>query len=436
MAPADQEVVTAAISRLKRELLAECLLSQTEKKNLEKKPGADKRGMTHLDDPAAGKPVVEQDKDKRVALAIEQVEKNLTDKKAKVSGNLARQFKHGLGEETLIGLALVKAGVSPNHPLIAQIWDDLLKDRCNQTYGAGIGLMLVEAMLHPSSGDAWTQVVIDKRKVTMWVNRVANELAATGHNGGWTYTGKSYRDHDHSNTQYAALGLKAAKLCGWEAKDASQLTHWNSLMEHFLDAQEQKGPQVKLSVQTDKAGNGGVDYTSEAWKKTAGEEHVYEATTSARGWDYKTDDRTSQSPPSATLNMTIAGLTAIILARSELSTPATDKAKDAKRKANNAKADQAICDGMAWVQSHWPQNIIDGYGLYGIERLGVLGNLTMIGGRNWYRELAPMLATKVMAKDTVATGMSSASCERAFYLLFLVRGTSSSYAGSPAQADP
>ena len=44
-----------------------------------------------------------------------------------------------------------------------------------------------------------------------------------------------------------------------------------------------------------------------------------------------------------------------------------------------------------------------------------------------------MLADKVMTVDTVGSGMTSAACEKAFYLLFLVRGTSSSYAGSTSR---
>ncbi len=424
LTPADQATVAAAIGRLKRELLAECLLSPAAKKGLEKKPAvADKRRMPRKDEAA-----VEPDKDKRLAMALELAEKNLADKKDKLPTNLAKQFRHGLGEEALIGLALVKAGISPNHPLMLQIWDDLQKDRCNQTYLAGVGLMLVEAMLHPPSGDAWTLAINDKPKITQWVNRVANELAAAGHSGGWSYGGKAYRDHDHSNTQYAALGLKAAKLCGWDSKGSAPVTAWNPLLEHFMKAQEKKGPEVKLSVQTEKTGTGGVDYSTDTWKKIAGQDYVYEASAQARGWDYKTDERSQSGPPSASLNMTIAGLTAIILARSELNSPATDKSKDTKRKANDPNVDRAICDGMAWVQAHWPQKIIDGYGLYGIERLGVLGNLAMIGGHHWYRELAPLLADKVMTVETLSTGLSSAACEKAFYLLFLVRGTSSSYA--------
>ena len=429
LSAADQAVVTAAIGRLKLELLAECLLPQTVKKGLEK---ADKRRTSRKD-----QPTLDPDKDKKLALAIELAEKNLADKKGRLPANLAKQFRHGLGEETLIGLALVKAGVSPNHPLMQQIWEDLLKDRCDQTYGAGVGLMLVEAMLHAPSGEVWPMVAADKPKVTQWVNRVANELAAAGHRGGWSYTGKAYRDHDHSNTQYAALGLKAAKLCGWDAKGSAPATVWAPILEHFLKAQEKTGPDVKLRVQTEKSGTSGVDYTSDAWKKTAGQDYGYEASAQARGWDYKTDERSLSGPPGASLNMTIAGLTAVILARSELGSSDKDKSRAVKDKLSDPNVERAICDGMGWVQEHWPQKLIDGYGLYGIERLGVLGNLAMIGGHNWYQELAPKLAAQVMSAETVGPGRSSATCERAFYLLFLVRGTSSSYAGSTApQAAP
>lgn len=442
--PEEQTRIFAAIERLKRDLLAECLLSAAEKKSLArgKMPATDDRdGPSSKDAPAAP-----ADKDAMLARALERAEKALSDKKRAIPFNLTKQFQFGLGEEALIGLALVKAGVSPNHALIQRIWDDLQRNPPQTTYLAGVGLMLVEAMLHPPSGEAWPPVSnkkndAEREKVGQWVNRVANSLMDAGHDGGWSYGLRSTsaeRSHDHSNTQYAALGLKAARLSGWQPKPAAALTAWRSLMDHFLKAQTAKGPDVNLVVQTADEGTGGLDLTSQGWSKVTGQHNVYEAPAQARGWDYANDyaERTKSD-----LNMTIAGLTAIILARSELATPAEPASTESKSGASESRrkgkdapvdpaaVDRAIRDGMAWVQNEWPKELIDGYGLYGIERLGVLGNLTMIGGHRWYRELAPKVAARVMSpKPIKATGLSSTHCERAFYLLFLVRGTSSAYA--------
>ena len=64
----------------------------------------------------------------------------------------------------------------------------------------------------------------------------------------------------------------------------------------------------------------------------------------------------------------------------------------------------------------------------------MLGNLAKIGGHDWYGELAPKLATKVMSGGNIVTNrLSTIRSQKAFYLLFLVRGTSSAYAGATAQ---
>jgi len=46
------------------------------------------------------------------------------------------------------------------------------------------------------------------------------------------------------------------------------------------------------------------------------------------------------------------------------------------------------------------------------------------GGHDWYGELAPKLATKVMSGGNIVTyGLSTIRSQKAIYLLFLVRGT-------------
>ena len=428
LTPADQAVIAAAIGRLKRDLLAECMLTAAERKALG--PGRKAAAGDDHKAPAPDQAALLLEADKRLTIAL-----GLAEKKGKVPANLAKRLTWGMGEETLIGLALVKAGVSPNHPLIEQIWDDLRKGERAQdetkrgifTYKAGLGLMLVEAMEHSPSGDTWPPIT-DNKKVSQWVNRVAGELMAAGYHGGWGYGPVGGTYHDHSNTQYAALGLKAARLSGWKPDATASFNVWDAVRNHFLKGQAKTGPNVNLLVQLETQGMGGVDYTSEAWKKSPGQDHAYEAAAQARGWAYRCDK--SYRPD---FNMTIAGLTAMILARSELGAAVENEAKEAKRKADAASADLAIRDAMAWVQGNWG-GALDGYGLYGIERLGVLGNLAKIGGHDWYGELAPKLAAKVMSGENIVTnGLSTVRTQKAFYLLFLVRGTSSAYAGAAAQ---
>ena len=433
LTPGDQALVDQAIARLKRDLLLECLLPPREKTRLglAKESATQQKDKTPPDNPAAAKP----DEDKQLTLALEAAEKDLLKTKGRLPVDLTIQCG-GMGSESLVGLALVKAGVSPNHPLLQQIWNDIQKTPSEAIYAMGVELMLVEAMRN-SPVEGWPQITGKHKKepefekVTRWVNRVAEDLMDSGSRGVWGYSLKERKYHDHSVTQYAVLGLKAARIAGWQAQSSADRRVWEAVLEHFPKAQEQVGPNVMLSVLTDAQGVGGVDYTSQGWKKSAGLDYGYESNGQARGWGYTNDNLPGSKQPAAGqsasyLNMTIAGLTAMILARSEL-----DASPDPKsRKPDKSLADsaEAIRDGMAWVQSNWQADVIDGYGLYGIERLGVLGNLTTIGGHDWYRELAPKAAARIMAGKGLKGQWGGPTCDKAFYLLFLVRGTSSSYA--------
>jgi hypothetical protein len=418
---AEQATIDEAILRIKEDLLATCLLSPLDQNRLlsKKLTLAEQRKLGAQDD----------DPRRRLHQAIEEAEK-----KGTAPPFRPKNFQYGHGEETLVGLALIKAGVSPDHPLIRRIWSDLQRpdlppdSGAGTTYRDGVGLMFVEAMIHSPGWEPG-----EDAKVQAWVRRVAEKLvAAGGERGRWGYgAGGSY--FDNSNTQYATLGLKAARLCGWKPDPTRGSMLWQAVLDHFLRAQEKDGPPVQVKVQTGKADQSGVDYASSVWEKSLDSDYDYQATAMARGWSYVVSYDQVLKPGriinagavsgGASLNMTIAGLTAIILARSEMGS---------LRKEDEARTDQAIRDAMAWVQEHWTGGA-DGYGLYGIERLGVLGNLAKIGGHDWYRELAPGLATWALA-DNIGPAAYGQCAERAFWLLFLSRGTSSAYA-SPVSDD-
>jgi hypothetical protein len=165
------------------------------------------------------------------------------------------------------------------------------------------------------------------------VNQVATDLAKTGVSGRWGYQKASSSQFDHSNTQYAVLGLKAARLCGWKRAPSVDSGVWRAVLTHFLIAQQIKGTNVQLRVRTERSGSGGIDYSAPGWEKSPGEEHDYVASAQARGWSYR------NRGDSASFNMTIAGLTAVIVARSELG---------GLPEQQQEQADRAVGDGMAW----------------------------------------------------------------------------------------
>ena len=115
--------------------------------------------------------------------------------------------------------------------------------------------------------------------------------------------------------------------------------------------------------------------------------------------------------------MSAAGLTALLVAKSELELKPGEK----------ALVDQGIRDGLAWFQANWSLPC-EGYLLYGVERLGVLGNLHSLGDHSWYPEGAEVLVDAQAGDGRWSGSRYGPGVETAFGLLFLCRGTRSAYA--------
>ena len=369
-------------------------------------------------------------------------------------------FQHGGAEEALIGLALVQSGSTPQDPLVQHIWNDLQgisKGRYRDTYPSyntyslAVQLMFGDAMMHAPVGKPWPPP--DQRdEVLAWMTKLAENLAAGCHGGTWTYacpmnytapTGdpkKPYKveggektlgldgpallaaiavkdgSYDHSNTQYGILGLKAAQLCGVKLKTE---LHWDQILQHFITTQWKDGPKLKLKVEFQARKKPAASSKEKSPEK--GWEEVFTAgkvdeNARARGWMYQ--------PPSnggPCISMTAAGLTALLIARSEVGRLKT---------AEQDLVDEAIRDGVAWFQQNWNMPV-NGYDMYGMERMAVLGSLQSIGKHAWYEELATELV-----KTQVADGSWDAAkafppygpkANTALSLLVLCRGTREAY---------
>ncbi|GEM_PF-3063365 len=378
---------------------------------------------------------------------------------------------NGNAEESMVGLALLQSGTPPSHPMMERIWSDLEEERpCDTTYALAVRLIFAEAMMHAPCGEAWPSKE-RKEKVMACVHRWSETLASGCHGGAWSYTcgrygigetsGKRYsvsggeiplprdarigsdvlkkvalaaKSHDYSNTQYAILGLKAASLCGVRPWNADEF--WRLILEQFLTGQELDGERVVLKISSEGAGRAGVDLRAEGWEevKTSGERS---RNARARGWNYsnlnltdRLDRRLRGNYGSAT--MSAAGLTALLVGRSEISNLQPEEC---------LLVDAGIHDGLAWFQKNWPLSRdvpanthqrgvnlsdCDGYLLYGLERLGVLGNLKTIGGNPWYEQGAAALLESQCA-DGFWQGNYGGRLETAFDLLFLCRGTRAAF---------
>lgn len=391
---------------------------------------------------------------------------------------LYEALRFSLGEEALIGLALVQAGASPYDPVVQRIWKDQYSQPIPTTqyviYTLALQLMLVDAMMHAPCGEGWPErgpkdpkdkdkkkdakaakevqgPPIRKDEVMAWLQKRVDALAGTPHGGCWGYflpaaatTSKGYTvsggpeigsdallkmvtvaNGDYSNTQYAVLGLKAAALCGVTPKDSDLM--WRQVVQQFLTGQEADGRGVTLILEAEAHKKGKEPgFLQKGWEEveTGGQSKKRKA--KVRGWGYS---RIPPAPPPAKpgvvqgvvaprATMTAAGLTALLVGRSELKL--TPKETE--------KVDEGVRDGLAWMQENWTQILArDGYMAYGLERVGVLGGLKSVGGHAWYAEGAQALVKSQQA-DGSWPGGHSLPVETSLCLLFLTRGTREAYA--------
>jgi hypothetical protein len=224
--------------------------------------------------------------------------------------------------------------------------------------------------------------------------------------GSWSYPAGPLAlvAFDTSNTQYAALGLRAASRLSIPVPE----TVWLGLTRHFETVRERKAPRATLDLvregDAEPAPGGALRRVPEA----AG--FLY-STRDVRPWG----------------SMVCAGISCLELARHELARARSRKLTPALA----AQIEDRILGAWAWLDRHWgvdrhpekPGNDWHLYYLYSLERAAVLSRVRTVGGRDWYFEGAVDL-TLAQGKDGSwdETGGDRAigTC---FALLFLARAT-------------
>jgi hypothetical protein len=292
-------------------------------------------------------------------------------------------------------------GVARDDPASVRTWNagrKLYARQSLRTYSAAIYLMAIA-----SHGEA-VATATDDRDVRLspedakWAREIAGCLAgAQNDRGGWSYHvapdadpaggggsgagakrfGNFLPHYDHSNTQYALLGLKHAARCGVPIDDGV----WKRSLEHFLAAQEKTGPEVR--------------------RRPLGRTPVPKGATNdapsvdqARGWGYLTGDVAGRNRRGAYASMTAAGVSSLVICRSELLGSHLMTAR------LEAESERAVWDGLAWLGSRWPvtssgelpsglieqfaPQFINHYEYYGVERAGVLAGVDWMAGLDWY----------------------------------------------------
>jgi hypothetical protein len=186
--------------------------------------------------------------------------------------------------------------------------------------------------------------------------------------------GQSATDGDHSNTQFALLGLMAAQKAGIfiaaNVLDRAR-RHWN-------DSQN--------------AADG--------------------------GWGYGSSRGQSQSYGS----MTAAGVASLFLLGNDLYAQT--------EKCGIYVENERISRGLDWISRHWSVSMNPGakgglaepyYWLYGVERVGVLTGLKYIGSHDWYREGAAFLVKDQRPDGSWGRRLYGLS-DTCFAILFLSKG--------------
>ncbi|MHC4470521.1 MAG: prenyltransferase/squalene oxidase repeat-containing protein, partial [Planctomycetota bacterium] len=204
---------------------------------------------------------------------------------------------------------------------------------------------------------------------------------------------------DHSNTQYALLGLAAARRCGVPVDRKVFLT----AAKHLLDTQEKTGPEIRRIVHVDQGEGYARRYLTNSYDR-------------ARGWGYTPGD-------AATGSMTTAGVSSLAICRSEL------LGWSGYPKTIAARMERGIKDGLAWLNHNFSVTRNPGgggwlyYYLFGLERAGVLTDVRFIGDHDWYKEGADYLLGAQRKDGHWAGRRQNALTNTCFALLFLRRAT-------------
>ena len=258
--------------------------------------------------------------------------------------------------------------------------------------------------------------------------------------GGFSYESPIHRSsgyHDHSNSQFAYLGLKAASRLGVKVPDDV----WIRGLRHFLAAQEADGPEVSRVEAP-----GAVDPAPRrkgADPVTVAAERVMDR---ARGWTYmcRGSDGKAGAPSfgeRVTAAMAAGGVSTLVLCRSEL------EGVKAFTPDLRERTERAIRDGLAWLALHFDDgarpegprtppgmedmsDIRDGFGdfyyAYGLERACILGGVQRVGARDWYEEGARLIVERVRGDGSIIgknrnNGNGTDLFDTCFALLFLKR---------------
>jgi hypothetical protein len=345
------------------------------------------------------------------------------------------------GSTALCLLALLKSGLTANDENVEKGFAFLRQQPLQKTYPVALTLMALEARWSPQKLEDAIKghtVIAGPGKLKVppkdldWMKELAVFLAESmqyskqvSQNGAivspknvWSYPRDS--SGDHSNTQYAILGLRSAQACGVPIPRDVWEDIWTKVADHFLDVQEKEGPKVVRVQMLEDKKHGYVTYKTQT-----------SVPDTARGWTYSSglDAKAGGTTHSdcTTGSMTAVGVASLMIALEGLTNAGSTKA--ASRKPEITKA---VNDGLAWLTHNFkvdtnpghPQGTWLHYYLYGMERACILAGARNLGQHDWYREGADWLVDN---QDGNGAWSRKSHCgalpDTCFALLFLTKAT-------------
>ena len=297
------------------------------------------------------------------------------------------------GATALALYTFVAAGVSVDEPPAAKALDWLLNNPIAwgrrgdyDTYEISlVAVAMSYAIPQMKPGGARDRAVTTLQRAADWLSN------AQAKGGGWSYSTKN-GSHDHSNTQFAILGLRAAANAGAKVKKEV----WEREVNHYKTSQLKDG-----------------------------------------GWAYHTCYKDLAGTGRSTSTMTAAGVMGLAMALGSAGT---------ERSPESLASDASIRRGLAAMKVHWDKSVARAgvphyYLLYSIERACMVTGQRLLGTIDWYVEGSWLLIRKQSLEGEWTSGQDQVVAQ-CFALLFLKRAfvpvetPSNAKPGAPPKPDP
>jgi hypothetical protein len=325
-----------------------------------------------------------EDLSTRVHSAVEQAKSFLVNKQQN-DGSWAAQTRAQwqTGITSVVLLALINAGMTADDPVIERGLNylrALKQPKVVTTYEISLMIMVFAAAKDGQRDKA--------RILTLAHNLEAGQRKRGDYAGCWSYfcvktpldARNSGRNGDHSNSQFAILGLRDAAHAG---------------------------------VQVDR----------QIWKRA--EHHWRTHQNADGGWGYHVKSSSSGS-------MTVAGIATLVITDSMLQEDKDLNADGTPSCCPDEKPDRALERGHHWMENRFSVGHNPGhsawllYYLYGLERAGRLSGRRFFGEHDWYREGAKFLVDRQHRRQGYWPGVGGMEKDpvvgTSLALLFLSKG--------------